>query len=150
MDISASVVERFWDKVRVGGPNHCWLWSGTPTYQGYGQLKVGRSSVLAHRIAYEIGVGPIPPGQEVSHRCPNYHCMNWRHLKAGSHGEHMQWNNAGENHYAAEITHCPSGHLYDAQNTYRYGPNGIWRRCRACHREEALAYWHQVASKKRK
>lgn len=147
IEMSSLVIQRFWSKVVKGKWNQCWLWTGTPTYQGYGQLKVDGRSFLAHRIAYELCVGPIPEGQEISHRCRNRHCMNWRHLKADSHYEHMQFINTGANHYATHKTHCANGHLYDAANTY-FDTKG-WRRCRECHRQEALVYWNRVGSVKR-
>ena len=54
----------------------------------------------------------------------------------------------------AEKTHCPQGHEYTEENTYRFGPEGRYRMCRTCrgehvkasnrrHREERLA-WHRA------
>ena len=51
----------------------------------------------------------------------------------------------------ASKTHCPQGHEYTEENTYRFGPDGRYRMCRECrkahvrtsyqrHREERLAY----------
>lgn len=133
VEMDSSVIARFWERVAVTDSDKCWLWTGKPTRQGYGQFKVGHRVLLVHRIAYEIKVGEITDGQEIGHRCPNYHCVNWRHLKAGTHAEHMQFNNAGENHYETAVTHCPNGHPYDEENTYWSGPKRTWRRCRECH-----------------
>ena len=60
----------------------CWLWQGAPQNQGYGRIKVGGQSRLAHRVSYEVFVGDIPPGFVVDHLCCNRMCVNPEHLEA--------------------------------------------------------------------
>ena len=50
---------RFWRFVdKVDDPISCWLWTGS-AIQSYGQLKIGKKSVAAHRFAYEMTFGPL-------------------------------------------------------------------------------------------
>lgn len=58
----------------------CWLWTGHLDKYGYGKITVGRSSRLAHRIAYEAFIGPIPDGLTLDHRCRTPQCVNPAHM----------------------------------------------------------------------
>lgn len=74
-------VDRFWAKVNKI-PDGCWLWTAAqfkPT--GYGQFRFEGTSEKAHRISYEILVGPIPEGMELDHTCHNRLCVNPEHLR---------------------------------------------------------------------
>jgi hypothetical protein len=73
---------RFWEKVDRRGPNECWLWLGSKSGPGYGNLKgVDRKTVYAHRVSYEINTGPIPDGLMVDHACMTRPCVNPSHLR---------------------------------------------------------------------
>jgi len=78
--------ERFWNKVAKS--DGCWEWTGTHrsgSYR-YGVLK-GRKAELAHRVSWEINVGPIPPGLDVLHHCDNPPCVRPDHLFVGTQGD---------------------------------------------------------------
>lgn len=120
-------IERFWDQVRLvgAGPTDCWMWGGLMRRDGYGRAWTGVGSRRAHRVAYELTVGPIPRGLELDHLCRNPGCVNPAHLEAVTHEENVRrgirWN--------LSKTHCPSGHPYDEKNTRWYQGR---RYCRAC------------------
>ena len=126
---------RFWAKVRLGStPTHrpdlgpCWEWTGARHNKGYGIFwRQGRSH-YAHRIAYEILVGPIPEGLESDHLCRNHACVNLLHIEPVT----RSVNTLRGDHWQRRKTHCPQGHPYTPENTY-LKPNG-WRLCRACWR----------------
>ena len=81
------VAARFWAKVRK--TDDCWEWTGATTSDGYGNLRVGARAVGAHRIAYELQVGPIPSGKSVLHQCDNPPCQRGTHLFIGSQMENV-------------------------------------------------------------
>ena len=119
--------ERFWKMVKVRSDG-CWEWGGARN-GGYGSFWLNPVTVLAHKFAYEEQYGPVPDGLELDHLCRNRLCVRPTHLEAVTHRENVvRGVNPAATH--AALTHCPSGHAYDEENTHVSGRG--WRYCRPC------------------
>lgn len=116
--------------------NGCWEWIGALNSRGYSSVGNGKgSSVLAHRLAYEIIVGPIPDGLTIDHLCRNKPCVNTDHLEPVTVAEN--------NRRAARLqTHCSKGHPLSGQNLYlrRRKHGWVQRVCRKCNYEHGKAW----------
>lgn len=148
-----TVEERFWAKVNKDGPLFrgapCWLWLGIRLPIGYGRMYKDNRRVRAHRIAYELLIGPIPEGLELDHLCRNHSCVNPRHLEPVTHKENCLRGLApimGGDLQRAK-THCAKGHPYDAANTY-FNPRNRKRGCRTCNRAAAKHLYYAKAQQR--
>lgn len=96
--------DRFMKHV-VADESGCWLWQSVIGKDGYGKFATsGTTKPLAHRIAYELFVGPIPEGLQIDHLCRVRRCVNPEHLEPVTQLENVRrgiW---------AQATHCKYGH----------------------------------------
>ena len=126
--------ERFWSKVQRGKEiSDCWHWLAYCQPKGYGLFRLDGSMKLAHRIAYNLCVGPIPEGLQLDHLCRNPWCVNPTHLEVVTNRENVLRGNAILPH-----KHCPQGHTYDNENTY-VSPDGR-KSCRTCNNQKSREY----------
>lgn len=119
----------------------CWMWTGASHNQGYGQF--GKPSVLAHRLVYEMLIGPLADDTTLDHlchpidgscpggrACPHRRCVNPAHLEPVTLATNVL-RGLSPPAVNARKTHCPKGHPYDDVNTY-FNPTTGWRLCRSC------------------
>lgn len=138
-DMHAELVKRFLSKVEKR--DDCWLWTGGKIGGGYGHFWAAGKQRAAHRVAYEIFVGPIPDGAHLDHFvCENPACVNPAHLRPASPRENTLRGNGPAAANAAK-THCKRGHPLSGDNL-RIRPNGN-RACKACNRDDARARYRE-------
>jgi hypothetical protein len=118
-------VERLPERIarRIDASGDCWMWLGPTERGGYGMVTFKGRGAIAHRVTYELLVGPIPEGLYLDHLCRVRACVNPAHLEPVTQAENNR--RAG-----LAKTHCINGHEYTPENTYRR-PRGV-RECRTC------------------
>src|SRR6266849_5089721 len=109
MTLTIGQQERFWAKVHK--TDTCWEWTGA-LWRGYGYFRTW----IAHRVAYELLVGPIPPEKQVDHLCRNRGCVNPEHMELVTSYENIL---RGEGPTAANKRKlvCSNGHPFTPENT---------------------------------
>lgn len=89
-DSRGTMAERFKGKWVVDPLVGCWVWTAASNGRGYGRIWVDGRPHPAHRVAYEIHVGPIPAGMEIDHLCRNRGCVNPAHLEPVTRRENLR------------------------------------------------------------
>ena len=85
------VAERFWEKVdKSGGPDACWIFTHARRADGYCRFGWNDKTIQAHRAAYLLERGAIPPGLIIRHTCDKPPCVNPAHLVIGTHADNVR------------------------------------------------------------
>src|SRR3990167_3067084 len=80
--------ERFWSKVEK--TEDCWTWTGLRNRGGYGVFRIDGRNKLAHRISYELFMGPFDGSLFVCHHCDNPSCVRPGNLFLGTNIDNMR------------------------------------------------------------
>ena len=105
----------------------CHLWNAAVSGKGYGVIQVEGKPLGAHRVAYEMYVGPIPDGLQIDHLCRVRSCVNPSHLEPVTSQENTRRGTVVR-------THCPQGHEYS-------GHDGRGRTCKTCLRAASSRHY---------
>lgn len=130
MTITLADIARLEAKIKFGGDDECWIWTAAIAH-GYGRIKWGDRVAMAHRVVYELLVGPIPEGLDIDHLCRVRACVNPSHLEPVTRAVNLARGDTMFVRNAAKAE-CLRGHPYDEENTYKTSKG---RACRACRQE---------------
>lgn len=76
----------------------CLIWRHGLSNDGYGVTSQDGRQVLAHRVAYEVSRGSIPPNTPILHMCNRRSCIQPAHLYAGTPQENAEDRKAKTEH----------------------------------------------------
>jgi hypothetical protein len=96
------LTQRFLDNVLIKSGGGCWEWTGKISKGDYGMFSINKKWKIAHRVAYELTIGPIPEGAFICHHCDNRSCVNTAHLFVGDHQANMD-DMAAKNRRSSQI-----------------------------------------------
>lgn len=163
-------LERFWNQTLVTPFNTCYEFIGHIGERGYGLIRFGGKTRLAHRVSYGIHKGPIPSGMVIMHTCDNPRCVRPEHLVAGTQSDNMKDMTKKRRHpYLLTLkgtkqsrervarwnvgmlnrakTHCKWGHEYTPENTYLHvTEKKKSRHCRTCSKLKVRSYANKEAA----
>ena len=132
----------------------CWFWTAYTDPKGYGMVWWRGKMQWAHRIAFLLAEGYLPPrptyhhpnhgkALQLDHLCRNRACVNPDHLAVVTKAENVRRGEGLAAQNARKET-CPQGHPLSGENLYVY-PNGK-RACRECRREKGRRYRERKAA----
>ncbi len=128
--VPSELAPRIASRIRVD-PSGCWIWTGYIGKDGYGVAYLQGRNHRAHRVAYILLVGEIPPLLHLDHLCNVRPCVNPAHL------EPVTWleNNRRDGLKRRQDT-CAQGHVMEGENVAVRPVSGL-RYCRECNTEQA-------------
>lgn len=145
------ILENIKKKVNEKG---CWIWLYGEYTEGYGEIWISElnRSIGVHRLQAAIhhNLDLDNPKQLALHKCDTKLCFNPNCLYVGTYKDNAKdakerglTKNAHGGFYQMAKTHCPYGHEYTEENTFRR-KNRNQRECRECQRRrnrERLPQW---------
>ena len=81
-------IEDIWNLIEK--TDKCWLWKGRLDKEGYGVWWFNGKNIRPHRLIMEINGLEIKPPKVSRHLCNVRHCVNPKHVIAGTQKENVQ------------------------------------------------------------
>lgn len=94
--MSKNDIQRFWSMVNTrpgqGPSGDCQGWEGYINDSGYGEIKLNGSQCSAHRVAFFLHNGCLPPSDKPNacHECDWPPCCRGDHLFAGTQQDNIE------------------------------------------------------------
>ena len=128
MPLNLTAEQRIQKAVTVS-PSGCWLWGKHINADGYGKIRFEKIAYLAHRLSYQVHIGPIPDGMQLDHLCRVRSCVNPAHLEPVTCAENLhRGEHSNMKAYREDV--CPLGHVLSGDNL---SPRTDGRRkCKTC------------------
>jgi hypothetical protein len=136
-DLSERFVQKIAEPLDVH--NDCWVWTGFKD-RCYGQFWANGKPERAHRVSYQLFIGPIPEDRPIDDMCKNRACVRPDHLRPVT-----TWENSSS---SRDKTHCKNGHPLTGDNLTAYS-TGKLRVCRVCRNARASKSQRMIRKRKR-
>lgn len=129
--ISEKIEQKFKSRLFLTKDSDCIEYHAGKSVGKYGAFYIGNGkNALPHRLAYELFVCPITPGQVINHICKNTRCCNPNHLE-----DVTQYENSEKGYSWTINGKCKRGlHDFTKENTLISGGK---RSCRTCKNEQS-------------
>lgn len=143
-ELDWGIFQKFLDKISPDPITQCWIWTAQQNKDGYGLFEVTisdgskRRQWRAHRLAYELAIGPIPFGHHLHHKCKNRICCNPNHVESLIPKEHGE----EEGRQRPLKTHCLRGHELFGDNIH-ISKRGK-RQCKTCAEDRRRERYRQA------
>jgi hypothetical protein len=106
------VIERIFNKIKLD--KGCWIWQGSKSNSGYGQISYNGRTCSVHRTVYELLNEAIKEGNVIIHSCDNRSCCNPEHLSQGTQKANMQ-----DASSKGRMAHRNKKHMLELSNKYK-------------------------------
>lgn len=135
---------RFFSRILPPDENGCAMWGGIRRDNG-GSIEINGVKTPAHRVAFQIAHGPIPPGMQVHHTCKNALCMSPAHLylapprtKAAKESKPPRKKLSDEDIQTIRTLRCEGKPVAELCKLFKVAPPTIYNACKGITRQYVL------------